>query len=245
MMSPMRESATKVTTALTTTAMLAVVSALVACAESGSEATKPTPASPSATATAAAAPATTDEVVFDPTNPPPGWINCHRNHCHHQDGRVASYAQVMQEIGATKIVGAEAPKAAPPAPPDVAAIPADAKKSASGLAWRVLKPGSGKKKPDATSVVTVHYTGWTTDGKSFDSSVPRDRPAQIPLNRVFPGWTEGIQLMVEGEERRFWIPEDLTYKGKPGKPAGMLVFDVELISIRDSGSSSTPPAPGR
>jgi len=57
-------------------------------------------------------------------------------------------------------------------------------------------------------------------------------PAEFPLSRVIPGWTEGLQLMVTGETTRFWIPEELAYKGQPGKPAGMLVFDVELISIK-------------
>ncbi len=184
-------------------------------------------------ATAAAAPGSSGEVVFDPDNPPAGWVKCHRNHCHHKDGRVASYAQVMQEIGATKMVGGAAPAAAPPAPPDVDSLPADGERTESGLVSRVLKPGSGNQKPGPKSVVTIHYTGWTTDGKSFDSSVARGKPAQFPLNRVFPGWTEGLQLMVVGEERRFWIPEELAYNGQPGKPAGMLVFDVELIEVRD------------
>ena len=189
---------------------------------------KPTAASP-----APSAAAKPGGVVFDPNNPPPGWVLCHRNHCHHQDGRVASYAQVMQEIGATSMVGGQAPAAAPPAPPDVAAFPLDADRTESGLVTRVLKPGKGTRKPTANSVVTVHYTGWTTDGKAFDSSIARGQPAQFPLNRVVPGWTEGIQLMVEGEERRMWIPESLAYKGAAGKPKGTLVFDVELISIRD------------
>ncbi len=79
--------------------------------------------------------------------------------------------------------------------------------------------------------MTVHYSGWTTDGAGFDSSVKRGTPATFPLSRVIAGWTEGLQLMVEGEKRRFWIPESLAYKGRPGSPAGMLVFDVELISI--------------
>lgn len=173
------------------------------------------------------------EVVFDPTNPPPGWVQCHRNHCHHQNGRVASYAQVMEEIGATRMVGGEAPRAAPPAPPDLLVTPPDAERTQSGVLTRVLRRGTGTRRPGPTSTVTVHYTGWTTDGRSFDSSIPRGRPAQLPLNRVIPGWTEGLQLMVEGEERRMWIPEELAYRGQPGRPQGMLVFDVELISIRD------------
>ena len=186
-------------------------------------------AAPTATATAAAS----AEVVFDPRNPPPGWVRCHRNHCHHMDGHVASYAQVMKEMGATRIKGQPPPKAAPPAPPDVGMIPMDADKSASGLVTRVIKKGSGKKKPSINSVVTVHYTGWTTDGKAFDSSIVRNRPARFPLNKVFPGWQEGIQLMVVGEERRFWIPQDLAFKGARGKPTGTLVFDVELLAISD------------
>ena len=115
-----------------------------------------------------------------------------------------------------------------PAPDDVAAPPKDAKTTASGLATKVLKKGEGKKHPGPTDQVTVHYTGWTTDGKMFDSSVVRNEPATFPLNRVIAGWTEGVQLMVAGEKRRLWIPEKLAYQGMP---AGMLVFDVELLSI--------------
>jgi len=121
---------------------------------------------------------------------------------------------------------------APQAPADVAAAPADAKKTESGLASKVIKAGTGKDHPKPESKVTVHYSGWTTDGKLFDSSVMRKQPATFPLNRVIPGWTEGVQLMVVGETRRLWIPEELAYKGRPGAPAGMLVFDVELISIQ-------------
>lgn len=125
-------------------------------------------------------------------------------------------------------------KKAPPAPKtpdDVAAPPADAEKTASGLASKVLQKGTGTKHPTAESMVEVHYSGWTTDGKMFDSSVTRGQPARFPLGRVIAGWTEGVQLMVEGERRRFWIPEKLAYQGRPGAPAGMLVFDVELLKI--------------
>jgi peptidylprolyl isomerase len=65
----------------------------------------------------------------------------------------------------------------------------------------------------------------------FDSSVVRGKPATFPLNRVIPGWTEGLQLMVVGESRRLWIPQKLAYKGAKGAPQGMLVFDVELLSF--------------
>jgi FKBP-type peptidyl-prolyl cis-trans isomerase len=119
----------------------------------------------------------------------------------------------------------------PETPKDVAAAPKDAEKTASGLASKVLKKGTGTEHPSATSTVKVDYTGWTTDGKMFDSSVTRGQPATFPLNGVIAGWTEGVQLMTVGEKRRFWIPEELAYKGRPGAPQGMLVFDVELLDI--------------
>ena len=130
------------------------------------------------------------------------------------------------------LAAAAAAQSTIPAPSDVAAPPAGAERTASGLASRVIEAGNGSSNPGPTSTVTVHYTGWHTDGRMFDSSVARGAPASFPLNRVIRGWTEGVQLMVAGEKRRFWIPEDLAYGGRPGYPAGMLVFDVELISIR-------------
>jgi FKBP-type peptidyl-prolyl cis-trans isomerase len=117
------------------------------------------------------------------------------------------------------------------APPDVAAPPPDAQRTPTNLASKVLTPGKGSRHPGPRSRVTVHYTGWTTDGKMFDSSVQRGTPATFGLDQVIDGWTEGVQLMVEGEKRRFWIPEALAYQGAAGAPRGMLVFDVELIKI--------------
>jgi len=122
----------------------------------------------------------------------------------------------------------------PSTPADVAAPPATASKTKSGLASVVLKPGTGTVHPKKTSDVIVHYTGWTTDGKMFDSSVMRGSPSSFPLDRVIAGWTEGLQLMVVGESRRFWIPEKLAYQGAEGKPKGMLVFDVELLAVDGS-----------
>jgi FKBP-type peptidyl-prolyl cis-trans isomerase len=119
----------------------------------------------------------------------------------------------------------------PPPPPDVAAPPADAVKSESGLAWKILRPGTGTRHVSAKGVVRVHYTGWTTAGKQFDSSLAKGTPSTFNLGAVIPGWTEGLQLMVEGEQRRFWIPKKIAYRGEPGKPEGMLVFDIELLEI--------------
>ena len=111
--------------------------------------------------------------------------------------------------------------AAAPAPPAAPEAPADVK-------------GTGTVHPKVTDQVTIHYSGWTTDGKLFDSSVQRGKPASFPLNKVIIGLIEGVQLMVEGEKRRLWIPTNLAYGNTPtsgGRPAGMLVFDVELLQI--------------
>ena len=119
-------------------------------------------------------------------------------------------------------------------PTDVAAPPADATSTASGLYYKVIKVGTGKGHPGARDNVTVHYSGWTTAGALFDSSVLKGMPITLDLNNVIRGWTEGLQLMVEGERTRFWIPEKLAYKGERGKPRGMLVFDIDLIKIEPS-----------
>ncbi|MGC6418537.1 MAG: FKBP-type peptidyl-prolyl cis-trans isomerase [Bradymonadia bacterium] len=125
-------------------------------------------------------------------------------------------------------------------PEDVAAAPADAIRTASGLAYRVLQAGTGKDRPSASSQVEVHYSGWMTNGELFDSSVTRGTPAAFPLDRVIAGWTEGLQLMTVGEKTRFWIPGRLAYGEEDtgsGRPFGTLVFDVELLSFKE------PPAP--
>src|SRR2546421_3883813 len=130
-----------------------------------------------------------------------------------------------------------------PAPPDVGAPPAGAAKSASGLASKVIAPGMGQDRPATGDLVMVHYTGWTTDGKMFDSSVAKGKPATFRVDRVIPGFSAGLQLMVGGEKRRLWIPESLAYKGQPGKPAGMLVFDVELLDIPNRAPADVKAAP--
>src|SRR3954464_2711299 len=148
-------------------------------------------------------------------------------------------------VFATVGLSAQAPAPAPasvPAPADVAAAPADAVKTASGLATKVIAPGKGKIHPAKEDVVTIHYTGWKTDGSMFDSSVARGKPSVFPVGRVIAGFSEGIQLMVPGEKRRLWIPESLAYKGAR-EPKGMLVFDVELFDMPNRPPSDVKAPP--
>lgn len=104
----------------------------------------------------------------------------------------------------------------------------------TGLKYMIVQEGTGKA-PSATDNVTVHYTGRLTDGTVFDSSVSRGEPATFPLNRVIPGWTEGLQLMKEGGKAIFFIPSELGY-GPDGAPPvippyASLIFEVELIRV--------------
>lgn len=119
------------------------------------------------------------------------------------------------------------------APPDVAAAPEDAMRTASGLAYKVLASGEGGARPAPGDIVLVHYTGWTPDGRVFDSSLTRGTRATLPLDRVIPGWQEGMLLMARGDRFRFWIPGALAYDSSPvpGAPRGMLVFDVTLYGF--------------
>lgn len=112
----------------------------------------------------------------------------------------------------------------------------------SGLQYKVLTPGTGKR-PTADHKVRVHYVGTLTDGTQFDSSIDRGEPAEFPLNGVIKGWTEGLQLMKEGAKYRFFIPYELAYgeQGNSSIPGfSTLIFDVELI--KDLGKAAPPPS---
>lgn len=167
---------------------------------------------------------------------------------------VGLLAPVIASAQAPATPVAPAPKtAAPPpplpanvpvvaAPPDVAAPPADAQKLSSGLASKVLRPGTGKKRAMPADLIDVQYVGWTADGQMFDNSAKLGKPARLPLSKTILGWRQAVPLMTVGEQRRVWIPAALAYGDKPlrpGAPAGPVVFDITLLSI------SPPPPPPR
>lgn len=122
----------------------------------------------------------------------------------------------------------------------------NATKTASGLAYKVIKEGTGAT-PTAEDTVEVHYHGTLTDGTVFDSSVERGKTISFPLNRVIKGWTEGLQTMKEGGKTKFVIPADLAYgeNGAPPKiPGGAtLVFEVELFKVIKAEAPKAAPAP--
>jgi FKBP-type peptidyl-prolyl cis-trans isomerase len=120
----------------------------------------------------------------------------------------------------------------PQKPANVSAIPDDAERSVTGLAWRVLKSGTGDVHPREGDTVEVMYAIWTRDGSLFDSSYAHASPGRFVLDETQPfGFNEALFGMIAGEERVFWIPEDLAYGGQKGRPQGMLVFKMELLSI--------------
>lgn len=105
----------------------------------------------------------------------------------------------------------------------------------SGLKYRILRKSAGRK-PNASSTVTVDYRGWLDDGSEFDSSYKRGQPISFPLNRVIPGWTEGMQLIGTGGMVELWIPSALGYgaqgAGAAVPPHATLHFIVELHEVQ-------------
>jgi hypothetical protein len=119
--------------------------------------------------------------------------------------------------------------------PGIPPLDGDVQETSSGLRYIDEVVGTGPTPPSASTCVTVHYTGWLTDGTKFDSSVDRGSPATFPLSGVISGWTEGVGSMNEGGKRRLIIPADLAY-GPGGRPptipgGATLIFDVELITV--------------
>lgn len=140
----------------------------------------------------------------------------------------ASQVQVRSDLAAANLADGEAFLAENGAREGVVT-------TASGLQYEVITEGDGPK-PLATDTVVTHYHGTLIDGTVFDSSVERGAPATFPLNRVIPGWTEGLQLMPVGSKWRLFVPPGLAY-GERGAgadigPNATLVFEVELLEIQ-------------
>lgn len=114
------------------------------------------------------------------------------------------------------------------------------KTTPSGLQYMVIKEGAGPT-PKPTDIVTVHYRGTLLDGKEFDSSYKRNEPAVFPLNRVIPGWTEGVGLMKVGSTYKLFIPSELAYRetgtGNDIGPNSVLVFEVQLIDVKPAAQA--------
>jgi FKBP-type peptidyl-prolyl cis-trans isomerase len=136
----------------------------------------------------------------------------------------------------TASASARRPEDAPPALP-----PADAKRTPSGLATKVLRPGRGEQTPHDEDAVRVHFVGWNAKGKRFEDTRKKAKPMTFGVTSVIAGWKDALELMKVGEKLRVWVPDDLGYPGRPGYPRGPAVFDIELLAI--VAGSPPPPAP--
>src|SRR6266542_371034 len=122
----------------------------------------------------------------------------------------------------------------PVLPPGMISPPTDATFTASGLAYKMLQPGTGQEHPGAEDDVFVNFTVWTADGKGFDSSDVQGRPSKLRIGKIIAGLSEGLQLMRVGEKARLWLPAQLAYGSnahEQGKPEGSLIMEVELLEI--------------
>jgi FKBP-type peptidyl-prolyl cis-trans isomerase len=136
---------------------------------------------------------------------------------------------LLTSASAAGLFGSKQPR------PDDKDAPKEFSQTQSGLQYRILRKGNGKK-PTAANTVTVDYKGWLDNGKEFDSSYKRGEPISFPLNGVIPGWTEGMQLVGEGGKIELIIPAELGYgaRGAGGAipPNSTLHFSVELIKVK-------------
>lgn len=123
---------------------------------------------------------------------------------------------------------------------------AGVKTTDSGVQYEVVKEGTGAT-PTDENIVKVHYTGTLINGEKFDSSRDRNEPAEFPVRGVIPGWTEALKLMKVGGQYKLAIPAKLAYgaQGRPGIPANsVLLFDVELLDVKEAPKAPAPPTPG-
>jgi len=152
------------------------------------------------------------------------WISAERMQPSYRGAPMQSHVLELTVIGNADPV---------PTPKDVGAPPPDVEVTASGLAYKVLKRGKSNSHPSPDSTIEIDYSGWTRDGKLFDSSILRGEHTRFPLTQLIRGWQEGILLMSPGDSFRFWIPGHLAYDGSNdlSSPRGMLVFDITLYGF--------------
>lgn len=152
----------------------------------------------------------------------------------------AGYPRAMSifDLELVEIIEGEPPRAAPP---DVANAPSTARRTQSGLAYKRLESGKSKERPNAWDRVSIHYTGWSSDGTMVEGSA-RDRPSSFEVATMMPGLAEALPLLAIGDKARFWVPEPLAYAGRPNEPRGTITFDVELVAIERRPEPPRPPA---
>lgn len=146
------------------------------------------------------------------------------------------------EIELTDLV----PQAPPPVAPslaELAAPPAGARTSPRGVRFVIRKAGTGKVHPTVDDRVKVDFSGWTVDGHLFDSSIPHGVPIDAPVGKFIPGWVDALTQMVAGDRARVWVPVELAFNNEPGRPAGPVVFDLELLAIAPPTPPVTTPPP--
>jgi peptidylprolyl isomerase len=128
-----------------------------------------------------------------------------------------------------------------PAPPDVAAAPADATRTASGLAYKLISEGGGHDKPNAWDRVALHYTGWTSDGAMRESA--QEKPAVFAVAQVMPGWREALLLMAAGDRMRLWLPRALAQQEHSPEPTSDMVYDLTLVAVERLPEPPRAPTP--
>ena len=157
----------------------------------------------------------------------------------------SSAPSTSSATAAAKPASVAAPAAATAPKPVMPVKPADATVLPDGLAYKILRPGTGTVHPKLTDTVTANYTVWKGDGEFLETSCPGGKcdPATFPLEKLIPGWQEMIPMMVVGEKVQLWLTSDLAYGDpprKPNRPAGPLTFEIEMIDI---GRPLPPPEP--
>ncbi len=147
---------------------------------------------------------------------------------HFSSPKILTVTAVLLLSAALTVVPLAAQAADPTPPKDP---PPEAERTESGLASLVLTEGTGEYHPDPNDQVVAHFILRNADGNVIQTSYEAEKPAQFDLQKVFPGWREGLQLMVSGEKRRLWIPAHLAPKDPKGGPAGAVIIDVEVMGI--------------